>query len=99
MMSFGKDNVIINSALLIGNEVRVSRKLSRFRYDTINPDKVEYREVNYTPNLKRAITVIDIETTEEVTPNLYFDEKSNEVRGKCKLKPNKSYFAFEIRDI
>ena len=30
--------------------------------------------------------------------NLYFDEKTNEIKGKCKLKANKSYFAFEIRD-
>ena len=27
-----------------------------------------------------------------------FNEKTNEVKGKCKLKPYKSYFAFEIRD-
>ena len=26
------------------------------------------------------------------------DENTNEVKGKCKLKPYKSYFAFEIRD-
>ena len=35
----------------------------------------------------------------QYTPNLYFDEATNEVKGKCKLKPNKTYFAFEIRDI
>ena len=40
----------------------------------------------------------DPETTEEVKPTLYFDEATNEVKGKCKLKPYKSYFAFEIRD-
>ena len=28
-----------------------------------------------------------------------FDKETNEVKGKCKLKPYKSYFAFEIRDI
>ena len=28
----------------------------------------------------------------------YFDEATNEVKGKCKLKPYKSYFAFEIRE-
>ena len=28
----------------------------------------------------------------------YFDESKNEVRGKCKLKPNKPYFVFEIRE-
>ena len=26
----------------------------------------------------------------------YFDEKENKVKGKCKLKPYKSYFAFEV---
>ena len=57
-----------------------------------------FKEFQYTPNLKRAITIIDPETTEEIKPTLYFDEKSNEVKGKCKLKPYKSYFAFEIRD-
>ena len=58
----------------------------------------EYKEFKYTPNFKRPISIIDPETTEEVKPVLYFDEKTNEVKGKCKLKPYKSYFAFEIRD-
>ena len=38
------------------------------------------------------------ETAEEIKPTLYYDEKTDEVKGKCKLKPNKSYFAFEIRE-
>ena len=38
------------------------------------------------------------ETTEEIKPVLYFDEETNEVKGKCKLKPYKKYFAFEIRE-
>ena len=58
----------------------------------------EIKDFKYTPNLKRPICIIDPETTEEVKPTLYFDEKTNEVKGKCKLKPYKSYFAFEIRD-
>ena len=58
----------------------------------------EVKDFKYTPNLKRPICIIDPETTEEVKPTLYFDEKTNEVKGKCKLKPYKSYFAFEIRD-
>jgi len=29
---------------------------------------------------------------------LYFDEKTKEVKGKCKLKPFKNYFSFEIRE-
>ena len=69
------------------------------KFDTLySESETEYKDVRYTPNLKRPITIIDPETTEEVKPVLYFDKSSNEVRGKCKLKPYKSYFAFEIRD-
>ena len=99
IFSFGNEKVVINNGLLIGDEVRISKKPSPFKFDTIYSEKeVEYKEVNYTPNLKRAITIIDPETAEEVKPRLYFDEKTNEVKGKCKLKPYKSYFAFEIRE-
>ena len=98
MLSFGQDNVIINTGLLIGSEVRIGKTPQQFKYDTINPDQTVYKEFNYTPNLKRAISIIDLDTAEEVKPNLYFDEKTNEVKGKCKLKPYKSYFAFEIRE-
>ena len=37
------------------------------------------------------------EYIEEVKPILYFDETTNEVKGKCKLKAHRNYFAFEIR--
>ena len=48
--------------------------------------------------MKRQISIIDPETTEEVKPTLYFDEDTKEVRGRCKLKANKPYFAFEIKE-
>ena len=70
-----------------------------FKFNTLYSEKEsEYKDFKYTPNLKRPISIIDPETTEEVKPILYFDEKTNEIKGKCKLKANKSYFAFEIRD-
>ena len=47
--------------------------------------------------MKRPISIIDPETGEEIKPILYFDEETNEVKGKCKLKPFKNYFAFEIK--
>ena len=70
------------------------------KQDTIKylKEEMEYKDFDYTPNLKRSISIIDPETAEEVKPTLYFDEKTNEVKGKCKLKPYKSYFAFEIRE-
>ncbi len=99
ILSFGKDRVVINTGLLLGDEVKITKKPEPFKFNTLySEEEMEYKDFQYTPNLKRPITIIDPETTEEVKPVLYFDEKSNDVKGKCKLKPYKSYFAFEIRD-
>ena len=98
ILSFGKEKVVVNIGLLEGNEVTLIKKPMPIKFQTLyNEEETEYRDVEYTPNLKRPISIIDPETTEEVKPVLYFDEKTNEVKGKCKLKPFKNYFAFEIR--
>lgn len=98
ILSFGKETVIINSGILVDDEVKISKKPTPFKFNTLYSEKEqEYREFNYTPNLKRDICVIDPETTEELKPRLYYDEEDKKVKGRCKLKPNKSYFAFEVR--
>ena len=97
IFSFAKEKVVINNGMLINNEVRISKKPMPFKFNTLySEEKMELKDFKYTPNLKRAITIIDPETTEEVKPVLYYDEETNEVKGKCKLKPYKSYFAFEL---
>ena len=99
ILSFARDKVVINNGVLEDTKVRISKKPMPFKFDTIYTEKSQaYKEVNYTPNLKRPISIIDPETTEEIKPVLYFDEQTNEVKGKCKLKPYKSYFVFEIRE-
>ena len=99
ILSFAKDRVVVNTALLEGEKISISKRPMPLKFDSIyNETETEYKDFRYTPNLKRPICIIDPETTEEVKPMLYFDEKTNEVKGKCKLKPYKSYFAFEIRD-
>ena len=99
ILSFGQEKVVINMGILIGDEVRVTKKPAPFKFDTLYSEEAgTYKDFNYTPNLKRAISIIDPETGDEIKPVLYFDEKTNEVKGKCKLKPYKSYFAFEIRE-
>ena len=98
ILSFGKDKVVVNSGLLLENRVHISRKPMPVKFDTLySEQETVYKEFSYTPNLKRPISIIDPETTEEIKPILYFDEKTKEVKGKCKLKPNKPYFSFEIR--
>ena len=98
ILSFGKERVVVNSGLLGEDRIKISKQPSFVKFDTLYSDETQYKEFNYTPNLKRPISIIDPETTEEIKPVLYFDEKTNEVKGKCKLKPHKSYLAFEIRD-
>ena len=99
ILSFAKDKVVINNGVLEEDKVRISKKPTPYKFNTIYSEKSEvYKEINYTPNLKRPIAIIDPETTEEIKPVLYFDENTNEVKGKCKLKPYKSYFVFEIRE-
>ena len=99
IFSFAKERVVINNGLLINDEVKISKKPVPFKFNTLySEEKSESKDFIYTPSLKRAITIIDPETAEEVKPVLFYDEKSEEVKGKCKLKPYKSYFAFEIRD-
>ena len=99
ILSFGTEKVVVNVGLLEEDKVSIIKKPMPISFKTLYEEKeFEYKEIEYTPNLKRPITIIDPETTEEVKPILYFDEKTNEVRGKCKLKPFKNYFAFEIRE-
>lgn len=99
ILSFGKERVVVNMAVLEDDKITISKKPVPLKFDSLySEEEAEYKEFNYTPNLKRPISIIDPETTEEVKPILYIDEKTNEVKGKCKLKPYKSYFAFEIRD-
>ena len=99
ILSFGKEKVVVNMGILEDDKVRISKKPMPMKFKTLySEEEMEYKDFQYTPNLKRPISIIDPETTEEVKPILYFDEESNEVKGKCKLKPYKSYFAFEVRD-
>lgn len=99
ILSFRKDRVVVNMGILEGDRVRISKKPVPLKFDTIyTENESDYKEFKYTPNLKRPISIIDPETAEEIKPVLYFDKQTNEVKGKCKLKPYKSYFAFEVRE-
>ena len=99
ILSFGKEKVVVNMGLLTEDKVKIAKRPIPIKFDTLySEQETEYKEFKYTPDLKRPISIIDPETTEEVKPILYFDQETNEVKGKCKLKPYKSYFAFEIRD-
>ena len=98
ILSFAKERVVVNTGILSEDKVKITKSPVPIKLDTLYSEETAYKEFNYTPNLQRPISIIDPETTEEIKPVLFFDEKTNEVKGKCKLKPYKSYFAFEIRE-
>ena len=98
ILSFAKEKVVVNTGILSEDKVKITKSPVPIKFDTLYSEETKYKEFNYTPNLQRPISIIDPETTEEIKPVLFFDEKTNEVKGKCKLKPYKSYFAFEIRE-
>ena len=99
ILSFGEEKVVVNMGILDEEKIKISKRPMPVKFKTFySEEETEYTDVEYTPNLKRPISIIDPETTEEIKPILYFDEKTNEVKGKCKLKPYKSYFVFEIRE-
>ena len=99
ILSFAKEKVVVNMGFLDYDIVKISKKPMPLKCTSIyNEEETEYKEFAYTPNMKRPISIIDPETTEEIKPTLYFDDETNEVKGKCKLKPHKQYFAFEIRE-
>ena len=88
ILSFGQDRVVVNMGLLNKDEVKISKRPVPVKFNTLySEQETEYKDVRYTPNFQRPITIIDPETTEEVKPVVYFDKDTNEVRGKCKLKP------------
>ena len=76
ILSFGQDRVVINMGLLEEDKVKIAKRPIPIKFDTLYSEKEqEYKEFRYTPDLKRPISIIDPETTEEIKPVLFFDEK------------------------
>ena len=99
ILSFGPQKVVVNLGFLKDDKIKILKRPMPIKFNTLYSEKpTEFKDFKYTPNLKRPITIIDPETAEEVKPTIYLDEKTNEAKGKCKLKPYKSYFSFEIRE-
>jgi len=99
ILSFKPGKVIVNMGLLQEDKIKITKKPMPVKFDTLySEEESVYKEFKYTPNLKRPISIIDPETAEEIKPTLFFDKETNEVKGKCKLQPYKSYFTFEVRE-
>ncbi len=101
ILSFAKQKVVVNMGFLKDNKLKINKKPASVRYEMLysNDKSADYKVFNYTPNFKRAITIIDPETTNEVKPMVFEDSQTHQLKGKCELLPNKPYFAFEVGDM
>ena len=54
-LSFGKEKVVVNTGVLEDDKVKISKKPMPIKFDTLYSEKEEYKEFQYTPNLKRPI--------------------------------------------
>lgn len=61
-----------------------------------NIEGIEYKEVSYTPDMRRNFSIIDTQTGEEVKPSLFRDPVTGEVKGRCKIMPNRTYIVIEL---
>ena len=46
--------------------------------------------------MKRNFSVIDSQTGEEVKPSLYRDPETGEIKGRCKIMPQRPYIVLEV---
>lgn len=99
LLTLDGDKAFLNAAILSGDKLLVSEKPAKVDFEVLNTQSTEtYKELRYTPNFKRPISIIDPEIADEIRPVLYYDEEANMVKAKIKLQPNKSYIALEVKE-
>lgn len=98
LLTLTNSKVILSTGELSSEGFRATETNIPLNYGTIyNQEGVEYKEVEYTPSMKRHFSIIDTQTGEEVKPILFKDEVSGKVKGRCKLLPNKPYIVLELK--
>ncbi len=98
LLTLTKSKAILSTGELSSEGFKSKENAVPLSYGTIyNHDGIEYKEFNYTPNMKRQFAIIDTGTGEEVKPSLYVDPKTSEVKGKCKILPLRPYIILELR--
>ena len=100
LVTLGDGKARLNMAILKENKLMVSNNTAKIKYTTLYAEQeTDYKDIKYTPNFKRPISIIDPEIADEIKPTLYYDEETNMVRAKVKLLPKKSYIALQVVEI
>ncbi len=98
LLSVNKEQAKLNTACLVGNDFYISKKPENIGFKVLfSETNSDYKDIKYTPNFRRPISIIDPEIPDEVKPVLYYDEEANMVKSRVKLQSNKPYIALEIK--
>lgn len=98
LLTLTNSKAILSTGELTQDGFRATESNVPLSYGSIyNQDGVEYKEVEYTPSMKRHFSIIDTQTGEEVKPVLYTDSITGKIKGKCKILPQKPYIVLELR--
>lgn len=98
LLTLANKKAILSAGVLNKVGFSPSKVSEAISYGSIfNMDGIEYKEFAYTPNMKRRFTIVDTATCEEVTPSLYVDEFTKEIKGRCKILPLRTYIVLEIK--
>lgn len=98
LLTLGNGKAMLNAATLQNGKLFVEKEPGLINYKMLSSNEpTEYKDIKYTPNFSRPITIIDPEIGDEIKPVLYIDNEVNEVRAKVKMLPNKSYIAIAVK--
>jgi hypothetical protein len=98
LLTLTNTKAILSTGELTQNGFKATESNIPLSYGSIyNNEGIEYKEVDYTPNMKRHFSIIDTQTGEEIKPVLYNDEITGKVKGKCKLLPHRPYIVLELK--
>lgn len=98
LLTLTDKKAFLSTGILDSNGFRTEETNIPLSYGSIyNIDGIEYKEVNYTPDMKRNFSIIDSQTGEEVKPSLYKDPATGNIKGRCKIMPNRPYIILEVR--
>lgn len=98
LLTLTKSKAILSTGELTKNGFKSTESNIPLSYGTIfNQDGIEYKEVDYNPDMKRHFCIIDTQTGDEVKPLIFMDPISNTIKGSCKILPHRAYIVLELK--
>jgi len=98
LLTLTKSKAILSTGELTKDGFEATESNVPLSYGTIfNQEGVEYKEIEYNPDMKRHFSIIDTQTGEEVQPSIFMDPVTNTIKGSCKILPHRAYIVLELK--